>query len=147
VDFAWEYYLRNPITNASFSSKKKFAILEFKRPGAIEWSHWQVARRPAGDVVQGGAKICRQLVKYAWGWNIPFVSVCDFIHLVVMKLKGERRNWSPVAEQHGSATCVSVPAEMQWLSADDMKRGLFIWLKMALKHHLRSQNFTDEQIR
>ena|SRR5579859_4928518 len=53
----------------------RFAILEFKRPGAIKHKDWFPT---PNDTVWGtGANIYRQLKKYAYRFSLRHVGVCD----------------------------------------------------------------------
>ena len=47
----------------------KFAVVEFKRPGAIEDGDWETAIQ-GGQVDGLGAAMCRQVVKYCYSYNV-----------------------------------------------------------------------------
>jgi hypothetical protein len=106
---------------------QRFALLEFKRPGAVRTSEWAPGTR--GDpVVNSADKICRQLAKYAYSFDIPFVGVCDWDYLVLLRLQGTR-------EQCREGY---LAADIRWIeNPNEMKRNLYVFLKEAFEDCLR----------
>ena len=102
-----------------------YAILEFKRPGAIKPQEWEPAILNQGHVDQGfvgpGAEnICRQLHKYAHSCRTPFVGVCDGITALMLRLDGNRD--SRMKPQGAIANSAS----FRWVVREKMKRDLYI---------------------
>ena len=65
----------------------KFAIVEFKRRGALSASEWSFGAN--GSTVAGrGGKVCLQLKKYASLCGTRFIGCCDGERLVVTCLEG-----------------------------------------------------------
>jgi hypothetical protein len=121
VDLGWEV-----LVNGSW---QKFAILEFKRPGALNRAHWLPAELGTTNVGESGEKICRQVVKYAYSWNIKFVAACTWDHLVTMILEGDRSTWTGTAQR-----LPPISAQYDWTSdRKTMKRSLYVFLKHALR--------------
>jgi hypothetical protein len=111
----------------------KFAIVEFKRPGALNTSDWDFGAN--GSTVAGrGGKICRQLKKGASLCGTPFVGCSDGKKLVVMRLGGN------VADCYHDTpyTAPATPAQARWIeNSVEMKRHLFLFLREALDFKLR----------
>ena len=65
---------------------EKFMIMEIKRPGTLGLQDWTPALR--GGAVQGdGEKFCRQGVKYAYSFGVPFLIFCDGTSMVFIFLR------------------------------------------------------------
>jgi hypothetical protein len=112
-----------------------FAILEFKRPGCINWNDWSPATQnlPVG---KSARLICQQLLKYAYTYGINKVAVCDGVTLVLLDLKGEASNW------YGAADFTTIAASYQWITdLNEMKRYLYVFMYEALTAKLRSLRF------
>jgi hypothetical protein len=136
VDFGWDVFLKDANNRFISNTGVKFAVLEFKRPGVIDKSEWEAGyEEKFGTVGFRAGNVARQLVKYAYTRNTPFVGVCDWFNLILMKLDGTPDSWQPNGNRE-------IPAKIQFLTTHDMKRGLFIWLRMALKDYLQRQGFT-----
>ena len=90
-----------------------------------------------------GEKICRQIVKYSYTWGLNFVSVCDGICLILGILRGERTRYynAQTIPRPVSAQCSFVT------QAENMKRTLYIWVKLALKSFLQGNGFIEQDIR
>jgi hypothetical protein len=105
----------------------RFAVLEFKRPGAIVYTDWSPAliNKP---VVRSAKKICQQLSKYAYSFHNPFNGVCDWFQLVLLRLGGNREQWKESIE---------VESNYRWIvDRNEMKRNLYVFLKEALDDFL-----------
>jgi hypothetical protein len=74
--------------------RSRFAIIEFKRPGAIDWLDWQPAYTKRGFVGNSdrASKICQQLSKYAYSHNVPFVCA-DRTSVVLFHLERGQEDW------------------------------------------------------
>jgi hypothetical protein len=86
-----------------------------------------------GPVTGIGEKICRQVVKYAYNRDIPFVAAFDWETLILLRLRGLKPSW------HGEqAYAPGIEADGAWLTRKgDFKRALFVWLKMSLEATLQ----------
>lgn len=126
VDFSWEVLVRG--------SWYKFAFIEFKRPGALKVGEWSAAFNGNGVVEGAGEKICRQLVKYAYSWNVRFLCTSDWENLVLLHIEGEKPQWF-------NAQQLADPLEASYVWINDrtkMKRNLYVFLKLALKMCLQN---------
>jgi hypothetical protein len=106
----------------------RFAVLEFKRPGAIVYTDWSPAlvKKP---VVRSAKKICQQLSKYAYTFHNPFNGVCDWFQLVLLRFGGSREQWKDTIE---------IESNYRWVEdRNEMKRNLYVFLKEALDDFLR----------
>jgi hypothetical protein len=110
----------------------KFAILEFKRPGALQRDEWYTDN----GVVKGrAAKICKQLKKYCTAYNTRYAAVCDGFNLVELYLEGDPTSW--VSSVPGGAP--STRARIRWIQTVwEMKRHWFLFLQQALDEKIRS---------
>jgi len=128
IDISWSVQIQN--------IWYRFAILEFKRPGAIHGSHWAPALT-GEPVVRSAQKICQQLTKYAYSFGGPFVGVCDWVHLVLLQLEGDRNRWCNAAE--------GISARFRWVSdRNEFKRNLYVFLKEALKYFLLANGYAEQ---
>jgi hypothetical protein len=117
----------------------RFAVLEFKRPGSIKGFEWVPATNGSGEIEGSGAKICRQLKKYAYSLALRYVSVCDFNLLILLRLGGNPGDWYNATPLLAGSTS----AEIRWIAeAPEMKRNLYVFLKEALDECLRTQSVT-----
>jgi hypothetical protein len=121
VDLSWQVML-NTVWHT-------FAIVEFKRPGALDQADWIPALRGTGPVKDQGEKICRQLVKYGRIHEIRYVAACTWDAMILLYLGGAMNAW------YGGDTEVrGIPAACSWLNLQtDMKRHLFVFLRIALR--------------
>jgi hypothetical protein len=120
VDYGWDVLVRG--------IRVKFAIIEFKRPGALDFSEWVPATKGLGPVEGGGEKSCRQLVKYGYTWNVRYVVLCDWNQMVLLVLEGERTAWFDQNQQ-----VHAISAEYTWITEkDEIKRKLWAFLRVAL---------------
>jgi len=104
--------------------------MELKRPGTMKAEDWIPALQ--GGVVGGdGEKFCRQGVKYAYAWGIPFLCFGDGVSMMFLVLKGNLSDWF-----HPQRRAESTPAEGAWILSHNQRRCLFIFVKFALKCHL-----------
>lgn len=108
---------------------RPFAIIEFKRPGAINIQEWEPAMSQNGGALGPGAdRICRQLHKYAYTYDTPYVAVCDGLTLVLMLLGGSRLTWY---SNQPTPTAPNV-ALFRWVGdIKHMKCNLYVWLRQA----------------
>ena len=107
---------------------RRFAILEFKRPGAIKFAEWQPVMGQPGTLGPGAVNICRQLHKYAYACNTPFGAVCDGLTLVLMKFGGSRHDWYNAQPQRA----IPNSAVFRWITDRSlMKRNLYVWAREA----------------
>jgi len=115
----------------------KFAIVEFKRPGALIDGEWEPAIQ--GRRVTGSANVmCRQVIKYCYCYNVRFAIICDGHKMVCLKVGGTKTNW--VNETPFVTT--SVPTEACWVGTrDEMKRYGYVFLQEALKAKLIDSGF------
>jgi len=105
----------------------KFAIVEFKRSGALRRADWN-----SPEVTGRGDIICRQLKKHATSCVTRFVACCDGEKLVLIWLGGEMADWN--RNPNPPAT----PAQIRWIEdTGEIKRNLFVFLKQALDAKLR----------
>jgi hypothetical protein len=110
----------------------KFAVVEFKRRGALVQTEWN-ATAPGSQVEGRGGKICRQLKKYASHCQTRFVACCDGEKLVTMILEGDSTKWY----NDRAFTAPITPARSRWVGdSGEMKRYLFLFLKEALEAKL-----------
>lgn len=125
VDRSWAFY--------NGQTWVKFAIVEFKRRGALKSSEWQFGG--VGTTVGGkGGKICRQLKKCASLCGTPFVGCCDGEKMVLMCLAGSSADWYRAIAD----TAPPTPAFARWIeNSAEMKRSLYVFLREALKVKLR----------
>jgi hypothetical protein len=110
-----------------------FAILEFKRPGAIKPAEWF---NTANDTVWGsGDHICRQLKKYAYAYGLRYVGVCDLNTLILMQLGGDQNQWYNATPENAPTTS----AYFRYITdKNQMKRQMYVFLKEALDFKLRA---------
>ena len=112
----------------------KFAVMEFKRPGALNPLEWNDAIINGTAVDGKGGKVCRQLKKYGYSCGTPFVGCCDGNVLVVLCLGGQQSEWFHAIPLAAPQT----PAHVRWIDkVEEMKRNLFVFLREALKWKLR----------
>lgn len=111
-----------------------FAVVEFKRPGALDLRNWEPAMRTPnpGPVIGRGRKICRQLVKYGHAYGIRFVAACiTWDAMMLLYLSG---SFDDMHKVDGTGT---VPARYKWINDQtDMKRNLYVFLRLALRMFL-----------
>lgn len=108
-----------------------FAIVEFKRRGAIRADDWSSDHLTVGG---RGGKICRQLKNYATLCRTRFVGCCDGEKMVLMYLGGDSNDWYREIVNTAPAT----PAHARWIqNSGEMKRHLFVFLREALDCKLR----------
>ena len=125
VEFSWEVLVN--------SQWHKFAVLEFKRPGALDSQEWITAAIGTGSVTGSGEKICRQLVKYGCSWGLRYVAACTWEHMVLLYLEGDMSSW-----YHGEQEDRSISAQISWVNGQKhMKRNLYVFLRYALRNHLQ----------
>ncbi len=111
----------------------KFALVEFKRRGALEERDCS-SSAPGSKVTGRGGKICRQLKKYAHLCRTRFVACCDGEKLVLMILGGNSEDWY----RDAAYTAPTTPAQARWVGTPgEMKRHLFVFLREALVSKLR----------
>ena len=111
----------------------KFAVVEFKRRGALVEAEWN-ATAPGSQVGGRGGKICRQLKKYGHHCQTRFVACCDGEKLVTIILEGDSTNWY----NDRAYAAPTTPARSRWVvDSGEMKRHLFLFLKEALETKLR----------
>jgi hypothetical protein len=107
---------------------RRFAIIEFKRPGAIKSDEWLPVIGQRGTLGPGADNICRQLHKYAYVCDTRFVGICDGLTLVLMELGGSRDAWSsgqPLQTTPNGAL-------FRWIfDRQKMKCNLYVWAKQA----------------
>jgi len=129
VDLSWSVEVREGHWN-------KFALLEFKRRGAICGHDWGPGFNNE-PLVGSAKKICQQLTKYGHTFGTRFVGVSDWDTLVLLRLCGTREAWA-------SATIgepVNIGAYFRWISdRHEIKRNLYVFLKEALEHFLRGNS-------
>jgi len=109
---------------------ERFAIIEFKSPGTINYEEWRLAMDQNGAMGPGANTICRQLHKYAWTYNTRFVAVCDGITLVLMRLDGVKDNWigpNPYQVPPNSASYKYMNDRTSW------KCNMFVFLREAFE--------------
>ena len=129
VDLSWSVEVHEGHWN-------KFALLEFKRPGAICGRDWGPGfnNEPLVGLTK---KICQQLIKYGHTYGTRFVGVSDWDMLVLLRLCGTRDVWA-------SATIgepVNVSAYFRWISdRHEIKRNLYVFLKEILEYFLRGNS-------
>jgi hypothetical protein len=109
---------------------RRIAIIECKRPGAIIPAEWNPVIDQDGVLGEGADRICRQLHKYAYNYDVPYVAVWDglVLVLVLLFLGGTRDTW-----------CSNLPrgttpngAAYRWIANRFiMKKNLWVWLKEA----------------
>jgi hypothetical protein len=121
LDLMWDVHI-----NGNWNT---FAVLEFKRPGALKNQEWSSALLGQGPVTGTGEKICRQVIKYAYNRDTPFVAAYDWETLILLRLRGLKPSC------HGEqAYAPGIEADGAWLTRKgDFKRALFVWLRMALE--------------
>lgn len=133
VDLSWEV----KVSNVWY----KFAFLEFKRPGALKQREWAAATNGTGPVEGTGERICRQLVKYGYSWGVNFVCTCDWESMALLRLGGNRGQW-----YNAQQLAPLIQSQGVWISDRlKMKRGLFVFLKLALKVFLQERNIAVSQ--
>jgi len=114
----------------------QFAVMEFKRPGALEPGEWGTAYTN-GTVVRGkGSKVCRQLKKYGYGFDTPFVGCFDGKVLILLYLAGGREQW-----YHPTLLAApNTPGYWRWIdNQNEMKRNAYVFLREALQWKLQQQ--------
>lgn len=113
--------------------RRVFAILEFKRPGAIKLHEWQPVMGQPGKLGPGADNISRQLHKYGYTCDTRYVAVFDGQKLLVMVLGGTRDDWRSDqtlgARPNGAFYRLIV-------NRDKLKCNLYVWLKEAYNEHL-----------
>jgi len=125
VDYSWEVEL-------GVNNWKKFMIMELKRPGVLKMDDWTNAFNGQGIVTGSGGKCCRQMVKYAYCLDVPFVGVSDGRSMVILELDRQGRNtW---LNNYGGAQ--TIRARGSWVQYDNLKRSLYIFMKYALRCYL-----------
>jgi len=108
-----------------------FAIVEFKRRGAIRADDWSAQHLTVGG---RGGKICRQLKKCATLCRTRFVGCCDGEKMVLMCLGGDSNDWY----RDTANTAPTTPAHARWIqNSGEMKRHLFVFLREALDYKLQ----------
>jgi hypothetical protein len=106
----------------------RFAVLEFKCPGAINGADWTPALQN-NPVVRSAKKICQQLSKYAYTFSSPFVAICDLHTLLLLRLGGSPQQW-----RSGLPDRAFIGAHFRWVEVrDEMERNLYVFLKEALE--------------
>jgi hypothetical protein len=128
VDLSWEVLVG--------TSWYKFAFLEFKCPGALDNTEWLPAWNGTGQVQGSGEKICRQIVKYGWTYNIKYIAACTWDQLVLVHLKEEKYKLV-------NTTGVSpdpIRVEFSWTNGQAF-RNLYVFLKYALRMRLQELGF------
>jgi hypothetical protein len=106
----------------------KFAVLEFKRGNAITEADWSPAFN-GGEVTGKGAKVCRQLKKYAGGFGTRFVGICDGEKAILLRLSGDPSTWYGDTPWQAPAT----HAVARYIAKrEEIKRNLYLWLTQAL---------------
>ena len=126
VDFSWEVLVRG--------HWYKFAFLEYKRQGALNLRDWSNALNMKGPVEGWGESICRQMVKYAYSWEVEFVSACDWDNIFFGRLRGTRTEY-----YNNQGLPPTIPAQGVWeRNKSKMKRNSYVWVKFALKVKLQN---------
>jgi len=114
----------------------RFAVLEFKRPGAINGADWSPAIQNH-SVVGSAKRICQQLCKYAYTFSSPFVAVCDLHTLLLLRLGGEAQQWRSDLPNRAF-----ISAHFRWVDVqNEMKRNLYVFLAEALQDCFRRMGF------
>lgn len=115
----------------------KFAVVEFKRPGALADSEWGPAIQ-GGEVIGLGATMCRQGLKYYYSYEVRYIIVCDGSRMICLKVGGTKEDWfnsTPLAAR-------PTPAQARWIaSREEMKRYAFVFFREALEYKLRECGF------
>jgi hypothetical protein len=132
VDESWSYGIGNDF--------KPFAILEFKRPGAIRSEEW--FNTPNDTVWGSGDNICRQLKKYANAYMLRCVGVCDLRTLILMELGGGQagEEWYSGVPEQAPKTSASIRCITE---QNQVKREMYVFLKYALKSKLRADGLIN----
>lgn len=125
VDKSWSY--------SNGTKWVPFAVLEFKRPGAIKQGDW--FQTPNGTVSGSGGNICRQLKKYAYSFGLRFVGVCDLNTLMLLQLGGAPGEWKSATPRGANPTGAYYRCVNQ---QDQMKRQMYVFLMEALDAKLRA---------
>jgi hypothetical protein len=113
-----------------------FAIIEFKRPGALVYEEWRAAFANGTEVGGKGTKLCRQLKKYGYGLVTPFVGAFDGRVLLLLFLDGTREQWYHADTSEARST----PAYFRWIyNPVEMKRNAYVFLRDALRWKLRQE--------
>ena len=121
VDYSWQVFLDG--------YWQKFMLMELKRPGVLIGHDWQDAFAARRAVKGYGEKCCRQTVKYAYGFDVPFIGICDGRSLVLLELDlaGKAEWFNP------SGAPRPIRTRGTWVMSEDMRRYLYIFMKYALK--------------
>ena len=124
VDYSWEVFIDG--------YWQKFMLMELKRPGVLDSNDWRDAFAGRGAVRGYGEKCCRQIVKYAYGFDVPFIGICDGLSMVILELyRAGKAQW------HNHAGVVPpICARGAWVRYENLRRSLYIFMKYALKSYL-----------
>jgi len=132
IDRSWSYW--DPRAGRSVP----FAVMEFKKPGALVEREWRTACMTGGEVHGKGETLCRQLKKYGYGLRTPFVGACDGRILLLLFLGGTRDQWFSEALLQAPTT----PALIRWINdTAEMKRNAYVFLREALQWKLQEGRF------
>ena len=125
VDYSWEVLLDG--------SWQKFMLMELKRPGVLNINEWRDAFAGHGAVRGYGKKCCRQTIKYAYGFDVPFIEICDGLSMVILELDpAGKAGWRSI-----SGVVNSICARGSWVRYENLRRSLYIFMKYALKCYLQ----------
>jgi hypothetical protein len=125
VDYSWEVFLDG--------SWQKFMIMELKRPGVLDINEWRNAFAGQGAVRGYGEKCCRQTIKYAYGFDVPFIGICDGLSMVILEVDpAGKAGWRSV-----SGFVNPIYARGSWVRFENQRRSLYIFMKYALKCYLQ----------
>ena len=124
VDYSWEVFVDG--------YWRKFMLMELKRPGVLAPQEWENAFSGLGGVTGYGEKCCRQTVKYAYGFDVCFIGVCDGLSMVILELDPNGK-----AEWYDPAGAMRLlRARGLWVSYENLRRYLYIFMKYALRSYL-----------
>jgi hypothetical protein len=127
VDMKWSVDLYG---NGNYQT---FAVVEFKRPGAIDWANWEPAYRGSGFVSGRAIKISQQLAKYAYSHKTAFVCVWDWYTLLLFHFEGNPADWL-------ASSYTPITAKFRLVSdVSQMRINFFIWLKEAVEDFCAKQ--------
>jgi hypothetical protein len=125
VDYSWEVLLDG--------NWQKFMLMELKRPGVLNINEWGDAFAGHGAVRGYGEKCCRQTIKYAYGFDVPFIGICDGLSMVILELDpAGKAGWRSV-----SGVVNPICARGSWVRYENLRRSLYIFMKYALKCYLQ----------
>ena len=107
-------------------------LMELKRPGVLAPQEWENAFSGKGGVMGYGEKCCRQTVKYAYGFDVCFIGVCDGLSMVILELdpNGKAEWYNPAGANR------LLRARGLWVSYENLRRYLYIFMKYALRSYL-----------